>query len=83
METSFDKILYSFKDSSKLGIKANQLIENIKKNSYDFSKENKNYISNHSKSGICRIKIQEKKEEQMMNIFCKERKKSDTVISKN
>ena len=87
METSFDKILYSFKDSSKLGIKANQLIENIKKNSFDFSKENKNYLSNHSKSGICRIKIQEKKEEisknEEDNKIRKKSISSDHIINDN
>ena len=61
METSYDKKFYSFNDSSKFGIKGNMLKENLKKNSFDFSKENKKFFCNQSKVSICRIKNPEKK----------------------
>ena len=87
METSYDKIFYSINDSSKFGKKGNILKENLKKNSFDFSKENKNFFCNQSKVSICRIKNPEKKEEisknEEDNIIKKKSISSDQVINNN
>jgi hypothetical protein len=63
METAFNKRLSLPIRSSKISRKDSELLENVRKNSADYTKDKKKSFYNQPKSVICRIKNPEKKEE--------------------
>ena len=62
METAFNKRLSLPIRSSKIIRKDSELLENVRKNSADYTKDKKKSFYNQPKSVICRIKNPEKKE---------------------